>query len=197
MYTLKEAQTIIERHLDTLQLPETPEKLYDPVRYILSIGGKRIRPALVLMGCDLFGGAVESALLPAVAVEVFHNFTLLHDDIMDRSELRRGNPTVHTKWDENVAILSGDVMSILTSRFINEAPGAVLHTVHDIFTKTAIQVCEGQQYDMDYGNRVTVTEEEYLNMIELKTAVLIAASLKIGAILGGASNKDAGDLYNF
>mgnify|MGYP006289571557 FL=1 len=197
MYTLTEAQSIIEKHLKTMHLPDEPADLYDPVRYILSIGGKRIRPALVLMGCDLFAGAVESALHPAVAVEVFHNFTLLHDDIMDRSELRRGHPTVHTRWDGNVAILSGDVMSILASRFINEAPGAVLHTVHDIFTRTAMQVCEGQQFDMEFENRITVSEDEYIRMIELKTAVLIAASLKIGAILGGASNKDAEDLYKF
>jgi geranylgeranyl diphosphate synthase type II len=167
------------------------------VKYILSLGGKRIRPALVLLSCDLFSGAVESALMPALAIEVFHNFTLLHDDIMDRSELRRGSPTVHMKYSENVAILSGDVMSILASHLMNQAPGVVLNTVHDIFTRTAMQVCEGQQIDMNFEERLTVSEEEYLKMIELKTAVLIAASLKIGATLGGSSQKDAMDLYEF
>jgi len=197
MYTLLEAQNLVEKHIRTLSIPDTPPELYEPVRYVLSMGGKRIRPALVLLACDLFSGAVESAIIPAIAVEVFHNFTLLHDDIMDRSELRRGHPTVHIKYNENVAILSGDVMSILSSRLINQSPGVVLHVVHDVFTRTAMQVCEGQQLDMNFEERPSVSEEEYLNMIRLKTAVLIAASLKIGAILGGASEKDSEDLYEF
>jgi geranylgeranyl diphosphate synthase type II len=197
MYTLLEARNLVEKHLQTLSIPDTPAELYEPVKYVLSMGGKRIRPALVLLSCDLFSGGVESALIPAMAIEIFHNFTLLHDDIMDRSDMRRGHPTVHIKYNENVAILSGDVMSILASRLINQSPGVVLHTVHHIFTKTAMQVCEGQQIDMNFEDRLTVSEEEYLNMIELKTAVLIAASLKIGAILGGASEKDAEDLYEF
>ncbi len=197
MYTLLEAQNLVEKHIQTISIPDTPPELYEPVKYILSLGGKRIRPALVILSCDLFSGAVESALIPALAIEVFHNFTLLHDDIMDRSELRRGSPTVHVKYNENVAILSGDVMSIFSSRLINQSPGVVLHTVHDIFTRTAMEVCEGQQIDMNFEDRLTVTKDEYLKMIELKTAVLIAASLKIGAILGGASQKDANDLYEF
>ncbi len=197
MYTLLEAQNLVEKHIQTMSIPDTPPELYEPVQYILSLGGKRIRPALVILSCDLFSGAVESALIPAVAIEVFHNFTLLHDDIMDRSELRRGSPTVHVKYNENVAILSGDVMSILASRLINQSPGVVLNTVHDIFTRTAMQVCEGQQIDMNFEQRLTVGKDEYLEMIELKTAVLIAASLKIGAILGGSSQKDANDLYEF
>jgi len=197
MYTLLEAQNLIEKHLENLSIPDTPPELYEPVRYILSLGGKRIRPALVILACDLFEGSAESALKPAAAIEVFHNFTLLHDDIMDRSELRRGQPTVHIKYSENVAILSGDVMSILASRLMNQAPGVVLNLVHEIFTKTAMQVCEGQQLDMNFEELPTVSEEQYLNMIELKTAVLIAASLKIGAILGGSSQKDAEDLYEF
>ncbi len=197
MYTLLEAQNLVEKHIQAISIPDTPAELYEPVKYVLSLGGKRIRPALVLLSCDLFSGAVESALIPAVAIEIFHNFTLLHDDIMDRSELRRGSPTVHEKYGENVAILSGDVMSILASRLINQSPGVVLHTVHDIFTKTAMQVCEGQQFDMSYEDQLTVSEEEYLGMIELKTAVLIAASLKIGATLGGASQRDADALYEF
>jgi geranylgeranyl diphosphate synthase, type II len=197
MYTLLEAQNLVERHIKNLSVPETPPELYEPVKYILSLGGKRIRPALVILACDLFAGAVESALLPAMGIEIFHNFTLLHDDIMDRSERRRGHPTVHVKYNENVAILSGDVMSILASRLMNQAPAVVLNVVHDVFTHTAMQVCEGQQMDMNFEELLTVTEEEYLSMIELKTAVLIAASLKIGAILGGASQRDAEDLYEF
>ncbi len=197
MYTLAEAQKLIEKHLANIRFPEEPGELYDPVRYILSIGGKRIRPALCLLACDMFAGSVDSALHPATAIEIFHNFTLLHDDIMDRSELRRGNETVHLKWNENVAILSGDVMSILAGRFMNEAPGAVLRNVNDEFLRTAIEVCEGQQLDMNFERRLTVSEEEYLKMIELKTAVLIAASLKIGAMLGGAAERDAAELYHF
>jgi len=197
MFTLLEAQNLVEKHIESISIPDAPSELYEPVKYVLSLGGKRIRPALVILACDLFSGAVESALFPAVAIEIFHNFTLLHDDIMDRSELRRGSPTVHVKYNENVAILSGDVMSIMASRLINRSPGVVLNTVHDIFTKTAMQVCEGQQLDMNFEERLTVSEDEYLTMIELKTAVLIAASLKIGAILGGSSQKDAEDLYEF
>jgi geranylgeranyl diphosphate synthase type II len=197
MYTLLEAQNLVEKHIQNLSIPDTPPELYEPVTYVLSLGGKRIRPALVILACDLFAGAVEPALLPAMAIEVFHNFTLLHDDIMDRSEMRRGRPAVHIKYNENVAILSGDVMSILASRLMNQAPGVVLNVVHDVFTLTAMQVCEGQQMDMNFEELSSVTEEEYLTMIELKTAVLIAASLKIGAILGGASERDAQDLYAF
>jgi len=197
MYTLAEAQNLIENHLKNIKIPAIPVELYDPVRYILLTGGKRIRPALVLLACDMFAGSVDSAMHPATAIELFHNFTLLHDDIMDRSELRRGQETVHKKWNENIALLSGDVMSILASKFINESPGAVLRNVHEVFTRTAIEVCEGQQMDMNFESKLTVREEEYLKMIELKTAVLIAASLKIGAMLGGAPEKDAEDLYDF
>ena len=197
MYTLLEAQNLVEKHIQSLNIPDTPPELYEPVRYILSLGGKRIRPALVILACDMFAGEVASALIPAVAIEIFHNFTLLHDDIMDRSERRRGSPTVHVKYNENVAILSGDVMSILASRLMNQAPGAVLNVVHEVYTHTAMQVCEGQQMDMNFEELLSVSEEEYLSMIELKTAVLIAASLKIGAILGGSSQRDAEDLYEF
>jgi len=197
MYTLLEAQNLVEKHIQNLSIPDTPPELYEPVRYILSLGGKRIRPALVILACDLFDGEVASALIPAVAIEIFHNFTLLHDDIMDRSERRRGSPTVHVKYNENVAILSGDVMSILASRLMNQAPAVVLNVVHEVFTLTAMQVCEGQQMDMNFEEVSSVSEEEYLSMIELKTAVLIAASLKIGAILGGSSQRDAEDLYKF
>lgn len=197
MLTLLEAQNLIEKRLSKLNLPEEPKELYEPVKYILSTGGKRIRPALVLMACDMFGGTYSSAIFPALAIEIFHNFTLLHDDIMDKSEMRRGKPTVHHKWDENIAILSGDVMSMLASRLINESPGITLKNVNDVFTKTAMEVCEGQQFDMNYESEMQVSEAEYLRMIELKTAVLLAASLKIGAMLGGAADKDAEELYQF
>ncbi len=197
MYTLLEAQNLVEKHIQNISIPDTPPELYEPVKYVLSLGGKRIRPALVLLACDLFAGAVDSALIPAVGIEIFHNFTLLHDDIMDRSEIRRGQPTVHMKYSENVAILSGDVMSIMASRLINQSPGVVLSVVHEVFTKSAMEVCEGQQMDMNFENLLTVSEEEYMTMIRLKTAVLIAASLKIGAVLGGASQTDANDLYDF
>jgi len=197
MYTLPEAQKLVENHIQNLSIPDAPPELYEPVKYVLSMGGKRIRPALVILACDLFADAAEAAMIPALAIEVFHNFTLLHDDIMDRSELRRGKPAVHVKYNENTAILSGDVMSILASRLMNQAPGVVLNAVHDIFTRTAMQVCEGQQLDMNFEELLTVSEEQYMAMIELKTAVLIAASLQIGATLGGASQKDAEDLYQF
>ncbi len=197
MLTLLEARTLIEKRLQNLNLPDEPKELYEPVEYILGTGGKRIRPALVLLACDLFGGTYSSAIFPALAIEIFHNFTLLHDDIMDKSEMRRGKSTVHHKWDENVAILSGDVMSMFAARLINESPGATLRNVNDVYTKTAIEVCEGQQYDMNYESEMQVSEEEYLHMITLKTAVLVAASLKIGAMLGGAAEKDADDLYQY
>ena len=197
MYTLLEARELVEKHLQTLSIPDTPPELYEPVKYVLSLGGKRIRPALVLLACDMYSDGVESALIPAMAIEIFHNFTLLHDDVMDKSEMRRGSETVHIRYNENVALLSGDVMSILASRLMNQSPGVVLHTVHEIFTKTAMQVCEGQQMDMNFEDKLDVSEEAYLQMIELKTAVLIAASLKIGAILGGAAEKDAEVLSEF
>ncbi len=197
MYTLVEAQALIEKRIENLRLPDAPSHLYDPVRYLLSSRGKRIRPALVLLSCNLFSDGVEQAVMPALAIELFHNFTLMHDDIMDRSDMRRGRETVHVKWDNNTAILSGDVMSILATRMINKAPGAVLQQVHEIFAQTAIEVCEGQQYDMDFEQLLQVSEEEYLKMIELKTAALIAASLQIGAMVGGASHLDADDLYHF
>lgn len=197
MYTLLEAQNLVEKQIQSISIPDTPPQLYEPVKYVLSLGGKRIRPALVLLACDLFAGAVDSALIPAVGIEIFHNFTLLHDDIMDRSEIRRGQATVHMKYGENVAILSGDVMSIMASRLINQSPGVVLNMVHEVFTKSAMEVCEGQQMDMNFEDLLTVSEEEYMTMIRLKTAVLIAASLKIGAVLGGATQTDANDLYDF
>lgn len=171
--------------------------LYEPVKYTLQSGGKRIRPALLLLSCSFFEPNIEKALFPALGIEVFHNFTLLHDDIMDNSILRRNKATVHAKWNANTAILSGDAMCILAYRYMAQCPPQCFQEVHRIFTQTALEVCEGQQYDMEFETKQSVTEQEYLRMIELKTSVLIAASLKIGAVIGGASETDAEALYQF
>ena len=195
----KACQAIVEKELvASLNLKKKePKHLYKPIEYILTIGGKRIRPALVLMGCNLFSPSVEHAIKPALALEVFHNFTLLHDDIMDKSDMRRGNLTVHKKWNQNIAILSGDAMSILAYELLCQAPEAYLPAVLKVFNKVALEVCDGQQYDMDFEEQNDTTINDYLNMIRLKTSVLLAGSLKIGAILGGASEKDADLLYDF
>jgi geranylgeranyl diphosphate synthase type II len=174
-----------------------PAELYQPIHYILSLGGKRIRPALALMACNLFSEDVMSSVKPALAIELFHNFTLIHDDIMDNAPLRRNQPTVHEKWDNNVAILSGDAMQIQAFQLMCEAPLGKLKTLLDIFNATAIEVCEGQQYDMNFAIRNDVSLEEYIQMIELKTSVLLAASLKIGAVCGDASENEAQKLYEF
>ena len=199
LFSLKECQDIIENELEQLNFftDKEPDLLYKPVRYILSIGGKRVRPSLVLLACNIFNNSLVSALKPALAIELFHNFTLLHDDIMDRSPLRRGNPTVHKVWNENVGILSGDAMSILAYDLLVETDIDYLKTVLQIFNKLAIEVCEGQQYDMDFETMEKVSIENYLKMIELKTSVLIAGSLQIGAIVGGASESDANNLFEF
>lgn len=197
MLEFETARGIIEGRLEELQFNPSPDELYKPVRYILSIGGKRMRPALTLMACSLFSDAVNQAVKPALAIEVFHNFTLLHDDIMDGSGVRRGQPTVHEKWDANTAILSGDVMSILSFQILSEADETRLKDLLQLFTMTAIEVCEGQQLDMNFESRNEVDINEYMEMIRLKTAVLIAASLKAGAISGGADMLEADLLYEF
>lgn len=197
--SLQTCQDIIEQEITTnLNLKNRkPENLYAPVEYILSIGGKRIRPALVLLACNLFSDTFEHAIKPALALEVFHNFTLLHDDIMDKADMRRGNQTVHKKWDENIAILSGDAMSILAYDLLSQTKAEYLPAVLSVFNQTALEVCDGQQYDMDFEDKQDVSIADYLNMIRLKTSVLIAGSLKIGAILGGANNDNANYLYDF
>jgi geranylgeranyl diphosphate synthase type II len=197
MLRFEEAQQIVNNELDNYAIDRFPEELYEPVRYILSSGGKRLRPALVLMACSVFNDTFHKAIKPALAIEFFHNFTLLHDDIMDNSNIRRGQPTVHERWDPNTAILSGDVMSILSYRIISESDDQYLKDLLQLFNLTALQVCEGQQYDMNFESRMDVNVGEYLKMIELKTAVLIAASLKAGAISGGADILDAELLYEF
>jgi geranylgeranyl diphosphate synthase, type II len=177
---------------------QAPQELYEPVNYILNLGGKRLRPLLVLMGTHLFDDQLEKALPAAFAVEIFHNFTLLHDDIMDAAPLRRGKPTVHMRYGVNTGILSGDVMLIYAYDYLSkiEQPDIQLK-LWKIFNKMAIEVCEGQQYDMNFENRNDVTIESYIRMIELKTSVLIAAAFQMGALIGGASDEDAEHLYEF
>lgn len=197
MHSLKELQQIVEKHLVKIEFNAKPKELYEPIKYILEIGGKRIRPSLVLAAYNLFKDDVESAIYPALALEVFHNFTLLHDDIMDKADLRRNQQTVHKKWNENIAILSGDAMAIKAYEILAKIPGEFLVEVMQVFNKTALQVCEGQQLDMNFENRLVVSVDEYIEMIKLKTSVLIAISLKIGAIMASASKNDAQKLYDF
>lgn len=197
MLSFKEIQEKIEREIGQLEFDCPPKSLYEPITYILSLGGKRIRPALVLMACNLYGEDVEKAVRPAIGLEVFHNFTLLHDDLMDQADKRRNKPTVHKVWNANTAILSGDAMLIAAYQLIGETAPEHLKEVLDLFTRTALEICGGQQYDMEFESRMDVSEEEYLDMIRLKTAVLLACSLKTGAILGGASREDAENLYRF
>jgi geranylgeranyl diphosphate synthase type II len=197
MIDFKKAQDIVNKELASLVFKREPSELYDPVEYILSIGGKRIRPAMVLMACSLFTDQVARVAKCAIAVEVFHNFTLLHDDIMDNSTLRRNKPTVHEKWNRNVAILSGDLMSILSYKLLGECPPEYLKDVLALFTDTAMKVCEGQQFDMNFETRNDISVDDYIKMITLKTSVLIAASLKLGSILGGAASADSDLMYEF
>ena len=197
MLSFKEIQEKIEREIGQLEFDCPPKSLYEPITYILSLGGKRIRPALVLMAYNLYREDVEKAIRPAIGLEVFHNFTLLHDDLMDQADKRRNKPTVHKVWNANTAILSGDAMLIAAYQLIGETAPEHLKEVLDLFTRTALEICGGQQYDMEFESRMDVSEEEYLEMIRLKTAVLLACSLKTGAILGGASREDAENLYRF
>jgi len=197
MKTFNEITDIIGTEIGKLDWEKEPRGLYEPIGYVLSMGGKRIRPAMTLMACNLFTEEIESAIKPALGLEVFHNFTLLHDDIMDRADVRRSMPTVHKKWDDNTAILSGDVMQIAAYQLIAETPAAYLKQVLDLFSKTAAEICEGQQYDVDFESRNDVCEEEYLKMILLKTAVLLGCALKTGAYIGGSGEEDAQLLYDF
>jgi geranylgeranyl diphosphate synthase type II len=197
MRELQDLQILIDKAVTKLKYPVYPAELYEPIYYILSMGGKRMRPALLLMACDLFGGDVEKALSPALAIEVFHNFTLMHDDIMDNAPLRRGKVTVHEKWNQNAAILSGDVMLIEGYKLMMQVEDRLLRVILDIFNDTAVGVCEGQQLDMDFENRNDVKVDEYIYMIKLKTAVVLGGALKIGSILGGADMKDAQLIADF
>jgi geranylgeranyl diphosphate synthase type II len=188
----------IENALKGLNEKKEPSGLYVPIDYILSLGGKRLRPAFCMAACAMFNEKIVDQCLPAaLAMEVFHNFTLLHDDIMDQSPMRRNQLTVHEKWDANTAILSGDAMVILAYQLLAQSASEKLPQTLAVFNQTALKVCEGQQYDMDFETRDDVKEEEYIEMIRLKTAVLLGGSLKIGAIIGGADNNDAQLIYDF
>ncbi|HEY8927921.1 MAG TPA: polyprenyl synthetase family protein [Mucilaginibacter sp.] len=197
MKELHELQDIIGKAVKKLDFPVYPAKLYEPITYILSLGGKRMRPALLLMACDLFDGDVDAAIAPALAIEVFHNFTLMHDDIMDNAPLRRGNVTVHNKWNQNVGILSGDVMLVKGYQLMMQVEDRLLRPILDIFNTTAVGVCEGQQLDMEFEDVNDVKLADYINMIRLKTAVVLGGALKIGALIGGAEAKDADLLSSF
>ncbi len=183
--------------ISQIYYPKDPNGLYEPVKYTLSLGGKRIRPLLTLMGCELFGKNRMKAIAPATAIEIFHNFTLLHDDVMDKAELRRGKPTVHCVWNENTAILSGDVMQIMAYKELTKTPSPYLKETLELFSKMAAEICEGQQYDMEFENRQDVTVEDYMMMIRLKTAVLLGCALQIGATIADAPKHDATLLYQF
>ena len=198
MFKSSELLEKINRHIAELQFTRRPAGLYEPVSYVLSLGGKRIRPVLMMMAYNLYKEDVESIFNQATGIEVYHNYTLLHDDLMDQADRRRGKPTVHKVWNENTAILSGDAMLVLAYQFMAEGcPAGLLKPVMDLFSLTALEICEGQQFDMEFETRDDVTEEEYLEMIRLKTSVLLAAALKLGAMLGGASEEDAARLYDF
>jgi len=186
-----------ESDLNSIDLPQDPANLYEPIRYMLSLGGKRIRPILALVGCELFGKPYSHAMNQALAVEVFHNFTLVHDDIMDSAEVRRSLPTVHKKWDTNIALLSGDGMIVIAYQHLFLAPTDKLKKLSDVFSKTALEVCEGQQFDMDYASREDVSLSEYLEMIRLKTAVLLGGSMQLGAIMADASNEQLDQIQQF
>lgn len=188
----------IHAYIESLPYSRNPKGLYDPIEYVLSLGGKRLRPVLMLLAYNLYKEDVERIFPQAAAIETYHNFTLLHDDLMDNAEMRRGKPVVHKKWNPNAAILSGDAMLILSYQFMmQDCPAQYVKSVMEVFGQTALEVCEGQQWDMEFETRTDVTVEEYIEMIRLKTSVLLAGALKIGAILGGASEDDAQLLYDF
>jgi len=195
MLTSEEILKRVNEALDTLPYDRRPASLYEPIRYVLSMGGKRIRPVLMLLGYNLFKEHPEDIMMQALGLETYHNYTLLHDDLMDQADLRRGHETVHKRWDANTAILSGDSMLVLAYQRMAACDAKYLPQVLSLFTETALEIGEGQEYDMDFETRNDVTEEEYIEMIRLKTSVLLACALKTGAILGDASKEDADRLY--
>ena len=197
MQTNEELLATIENYLAQTDFPAEPELLYAPIGYSLGGGGKRLRPMLVMLSCGIFSDQIQSALPAAAAVEMFHNFTLLHDDIMDNAAMRRGKPSVFARWGQNVAILSGDAMLICAYRLLSGVPAHLLPQILATFNQMALEVCEGQQYDMDFEQKQKVSVVEYMHMIELKTSVLLAGSAVIGATLGGASEEDCRKLRRF
>lgn len=195
MLSLEEYRTLANDEIAAIPYPATPNGLYEPIAYTMDLGGKRLRPALVLMACEAMGGDVKKAVKPAVGLELFHNFTLLHDDVMDNADVRRGKPTVHRRWNDNTAILSGDAMLTMSSQYVAQVDPAVLPEMMRLFNQTAMEIYEGQQYDMDFEVRNNVTIEEYIDMIRLKTSVLIGCACKMGALIAGASEANAQALY--
>ena len=197
MYTKEQLTNLVNRAVASLSFPEEAARLFEPVSYVLGAGGKRLRPVIALMACNLFSDRIDDAVKPVTGLEIFHNFTLVHDDIMDKAAVRRNSPAVHRKWSINQAILSGDVMVFIANEWLLETPARIASEVFRVYNKAAFEVCIGQQMDMDFEKSLVLSEEDYLRMIELKTAVLLAASCKIGAIAGGADKKNANLLYEF
>jgi len=195
--TLSDALAIINKEIQSIEYPKNPAGLYDPIAYLLALKGKKIRPALTLLACNLYCDEVKEAIPVALAWEIFHNFTLMHDDVMDKADLRRGQAAVHKKWNENTAILSGDAMLILSYKYLAKSSSRNLKTLLDLFSDTAAKICEGQQFDMEYEKRTAISEKEYIEMIRLKTAVMLGACLKSGAMVGGADESDQQNLYDF
>ncbi len=197
MLSIADLKQLFEQHLMEQNFVKPPERLYQPVAYTMEMGGKRMRPVLLLYAAEMFGNAAKKALNAALAIEIFHNFTLLHDDIMDNASLRRGLPTVHKKWSPNTAILSGDTMLVLAYSYLEDISSEIFLPVYELFNATARQVCEGQQYDMEFETETEVDIAQYMEMIRLKTAVLPAASLNIGAIFGGANPACQRNIFMF
>ena len=197
MHSIQQLQNIINKAIADTKYTEKPVELYEPISYLMELGGKRMRPVLVLVSTELFGGDVLKAIDAAIGIELFHNFTLMHDDIMDKAPLRRGKPTVHAKWSESAAILSGDVMFVEAYKMMIKVEDQILREVLDIFSTTASGVCQGQQADMNFEHRNDVSIKEYLHMIKQKTAVLLAGSMQIGALIGGAEKSQSKLIYEF
>jgi len=197
MHSIDELKNLVAKELSETSLKGSPKDLYDPISYMLSLEAKRLRPVALLAACELFDGDLKHAVMPALGIEVFHNFTLMHDDIMDNAPLRRSSQTVHTRWNQNIAILSGDTMFVKACQLMMITNDKVLRSVLELFHETAIQVCEGQQLDMDFETAADISIDDYLHMITYKTAVLLATSLKIGAIIAGADATNAEHLYEF
>ena len=197
MRTSDELLKMVNDYIEDATITRQPTSLYDPIKYVLSIGGKRIRPVLLLLTYNMYRDDIERVMPTAVGLETYHNYTLLHDDLMDKADMRRGMPTVHRKWDDNTAILSGDSMLVVAFQRVAQCPAENLQDILSLFTMTALEIGEGQQYDMDFENRMDVTEDEYIEMIRLKTSVLLACAVEMGAIMAGASDEDAKNLYAF
>ena len=195
MHTFNEYLERVNNAIKAIPYPEQPSHLYEPITYTMDLGGKRLRPVLVLMACEAVGGDINRAITPAIGLEMFHNFTLLHDDVMDKADIRRGKPTVHVKWDDNTAILSGDAMLTMATQLIAQTPADVMPQVMDLYNRTAMEIYEGQQYDVDFETRNDVTVDEYIEMIRLKTSVLLGCACKMGALIGGADEATAQLFY--